>query len=105
LGEVQIDLVSGWKGYKNPWQGNLSDAIANALKKLHYVSADSISDLRIFVRIQKNRDKVLIETHPLWTANHPQYLEAVHQIQRQYSGYDIQQLNPFRAVRRPTDYI
>ena len=105
LGEVQIDLVSGWKGYKNPWQGNLSDAIANALKKLHYVSADSISDLRIFVRTQKNRDKVLIETHPLWTADHPQYLEAADQIHRLYPDYKIQQLNPFRAVRRPTDYV
>jgi DEAD/DEAH box helicase domain-containing protein len=104
-GESRIDLSSPWKGYENPWQGTLGNAIASALKKLHFVPSGSVSDLRVFIRTQQNRNKVLIETHPLWTLEHPQYVDAVRQIQRQYVGYEIQQLNPFRAVRRPTDYV
>jgi DEAD/DEAH box helicase domain-containing protein len=104
-GESLIDLSSPWKSYENPWQGTLGNAIASALKKLHFVPSGSVSDLRVFIRTQQNRNKVLIETHPLWTLEHPQYVDAVRQIQRQYVGYEIQRLNPFRAVRRPTDYV
>jgi DEAD/DEAH box helicase domain-containing protein len=104
-GESQIDLSSRWRSYKNPWQGALENVITSALKKLHFVLSGSVSDLRVFVRTQQKRNKVLIETHPLWTRDHPQYVDAVYQIQRQYVGYEIQQLNPFRAVRRPTDYV
>jgi hypothetical protein len=104
-GESRIDLSSPWRSYANPWQGILGNAIASALKKLHFVPSGSVSDLRVFIRTQQNRNKVLIETHPLWTLEHPQYVDAVRQIQRQYVGYEIQQLNPFRAVRRPTDYV
>lgn len=104
-GDPEIDLVSPWKGHPNPWQSQLNTAIANALKKLHFAPSGSINDLRIFVRTQNTRNKVLVETHPLWTENHPLYLETVQQIYHQYPGYEVTRLNPFRAVRRPSDYV
>lgn len=104
-GETQIELISSWRTNENPWQGKLSNSIANALKKLHFAPDGSISNLRIFVRTQAARNKVLVETHPLWTATHHQYLDVLQQIQRRYPNYEIQQMNPFRVVRRPTDYV
>lgn len=104
-GEMHIDLISKWANHLNPWQSILRDAIPAAMRKLHFSSRETLSDLRVFIRDLPNRNKVLIETHPLWTDEHPVYLAAFEQVRRQYPNHEIVRMNPFRAVRRPSDYV
>lgn len=104
-GESQVDLISPWNGYKNPWQSKLANSTATALRKLHYTLEDPINNLRIFVKSLKTPQKVLVETHPLWSTAHPEFLDAVQQAQRMYPGFEILPMNPFRAIRRITDYV
>jgi len=104
-GETSIDLTSDWKNHPNPWQTILRDAIPSAMRKLHFSSIETINGLRVFIRNQNNRNKALIETHPLWRDGHPVYIAASQQIQRQYPDHEIARMNPFRVVRRPSDYV
>ena len=58
------------------------------------------------VRVFKNnRSKILVEIHPLWQSDHPLYLETKQRLKAENFGCDIQPMNPFRAIRRPTDYV
>lgn len=104
-GEVAIDLLSNWKGVPNPWKSGLRDSVLAAMEKLHFSSIDMINDLRVFVRTQNNRNKVLIETHPLWRDENPIYIKTYQQIRRLYPNHEIVHMNPFRAIRRPSDYV
>ena len=104
-GETQVDLVSNWKRHPNPWLSITQDAIPAALRKLHFGSIEVFSSLRVFVRTQNNRNKVLIETHPLWRDEHPVLLDVRQQVQQKYPDHEIERMNPFRAIRRPSDYV
>lgn len=104
-GETHVDLISNWKNHQNPWQSTLRDAIPAAMRKLHFNSSETINGLRVFSRNQNNRNKVLIETHPLWRDVHPGYVAVFEQVRRQYPNHEIVRMNPFRAVRRPSDYV
>jgi DEAD/DEAH box helicase domain-containing protein len=104
-GETRIDLITSWKDHPNPWQSTLRDAIPAAMRKLHFSSDETINGLRVFSRNLNNRNKVLIETHPLWHDEHPGYLAVFEQVRRQYPNHEIVRMNPFRAVRRPSDYV
>lgn len=100
-GETHIDLVSPWEDYTNPWQ-HTQEAIASALRKLSFAHHSTHNNLRIFRH--KNRGKILIETHPLWTGQHPDYIDTHNTLKVDYPNDDIEQINPFRAIRRPSDY-
>lgn len=104
-GETQVDLVSGWNESKNPWLSVTKGAIPAALRKLGFGSLEVFNTLRVFIRTQGNRKKVLIETHPLWHDEHPVFLETQQQVLKQYQNYEIERMNPFRAIRRPSDYV
>jgi len=104
-GEVQIDLMSDWKTSPNPWKSNLQEAVQAAIVKLHFNSVEQINDLRVFVRTQKNRNKVLIETHPLWRDENSTYIKTYQQVRNLYPNHEIVRMNPFRAIRRPSDYV
>ena len=104
-GEGNIDLVSNWNGNLNPWKANISDSVEAAVKKLHFEYLATINGLRVFVRTQNNRNKVLIETHPLWRDTNPVYLTTNQEIRKEYPNHEIIRMNPFRAIRRPSDYV
>lgn len=104
-GEIHVDLITSRKNHPNPWQSTLRDAIPAAMRKLHFSSGETVGGLRVFIRNLPNRNKVLIETHPLWRDEHPVYLAAFEQVRRQYPNHEIVRMNPFRAVRRPSDYV
>lgn len=104
-GETRIDLTTDWFEHSNPWSSITQDAIPAALKKLHFSPPETYNNLRVFIRTQNNRDKILIERHPLWRDEHPEYIEAYRMVQRQYPNHEIEPMNPYRAIRRPSDYV
>lgn len=69
------------------------------------MSRETLSDLSVFIRDLPNRNKVLIETHPIWNDEHPIYLTVFEQVRRQYPKNEIVRMNPFRTVRCPSDYV
>ncbi len=104
-GETNIDLTSDWQGGENYWKSVTLKGIPETMRKLHFTSIEEMNGLRLFVRHQKNRLKVLIETHPLWTTEHPILAQTWNQVQSKYGGYEITLMNPFRTIRRPSDYV
>lgn len=98
-----VDLVTNWGQYENPWQRMLRGPIPAAMRRLHFNQLDPGTELRVYMK--NNRNKILIETHPLWSDNHPIYQATLEQIQQQYPNHEIHRMNPFRAVRRPSDYV
>jgi len=103
-----IDLVSSWGGHVNPWtlllQGPESPVPAT-MQRLGYGQPIQFAGLRGYVHISQQRKQILIERHPLWTDEHPDYLAAVSAAKQQHPGYSIRPMNPFRALRRPADYV
>jgi DEAD/DEAH box helicase domain-containing protein len=104
-GKTVVNLSAPWNTRPNAWKSILENSIPSALRKLHFSASDEINGLRVFIRTQNIRNKVLIETHPLWRDEHPIYLATLQQVRRQYPNYEIVRMNPFRAVRRPSDYV
>jgi DEAD/DEAH box helicase domain-containing protein len=104
-GVTSVDLTSDWGDRPNPWQTILANTIPAALRKLQFSKQDTINGLRVFIRQQPNRNKVLVETHPLWREEHPRYLSVVQHLKGTYPDFEIVRMNPFRAIRRPSDYV
>lgn len=108
LGITTVDLVTPWwTGGRNPWQWTLSESgtIPTTLKKLRYSSPESFGDLRGFVKHDEDHPKILIEVHPLWTDQHPVYVEAKREASNRFPAHEVMMMNPFKAIRRPSDYI
>lgn len=103
-----IDLVSSWGGYVNPWTTLLqgSDApVPATMQRLGYGQPVQFAGLRGYVHISQQRKQILIERHPLWTDEHPDYRAAFSAAKKQYPGHSVRPMNPFRALRRPADYV
>ena len=100
-GETEVDLSSDWGGRRNPWQSTIG-TIPAAMENLRFREIESGTAMRVF---KNNRSKILVEIHPLWQSDHPLYLETKQRLKAENFGCDIQPMNPFRAIRRPTDYV
>jgi hypothetical protein len=104
-GDNRIDLVTDWTGKGNPWQWTLteSNAIPTMLERLGYDHPVSFGDIRGYVH-QRYR-KVKLEIHPLWQVDHSRLIEILEIVGDYYTDYEIDLMNPFHAIRRPSDYI
>ena len=95
-----IDLNSPWdvllRGDEAP--------VPATMKRLGYEEID-LADLRGYVKQTQRQKQIWIECHPLWTKEHLSYCAAVEDAKRQYPGYPVGAMNPFRALRRPADYV
>jgi len=103
-----IDLGSAWGQHDNPWAillHGVNAPVPATMQRLGYGAPVSFADLRGYVHQSSQRQQILIERHPLWTDEHLGYCAAVSMAQQQYPRYAIRPLNPFRALRRPADYI
>ena len=105
---VAIDLFSQVGGQENPWRNLVDPAqgvIAATMLRLQYEQAGPIRGLNCYV--QHNRRRIYIEAHPLWTATHPTYRNAINDAMQQFPGYTMGDLilNPFRLLRRPAHYV
>jgi hypothetical protein len=105
---ARIDLVSSWGEHVNPWTTLLqgSDApIPATMQRLGYGQPVQFAGLRGYVHTSQQRKQILIERHPLWTDEHPDYQAAFSSAKKQYPGHSIRSMNPFRTLRRPADYV
>ncbi|MBD2413811.1 DEAD/DEAH box helicase [Nostoc calcicola FACHB-389] len=101
-----IDLESSWNGCLNPWKNLILGTkapIPATLARLGYTSQVQFGSLRGYIRSGKLA-KVLILRHPLWTDEHPEWIEVEEMAKQQYTGYDVISGNPFKILRRPADY-
>ena len=104
-----IDLDSRWGENENPWSVLLqtdNDPVPAIMKRIGYGQRTQFAGLHGYVHRSSDRRKILIERHPLWTDEHPIYREA-YAVAHQEHPYcsSIQPMNPFRALRRPADYV
>ena len=103
-----IDLVSPWGNHENPWcvllQGDDAPVPAT-MQRIGYRPPVQFADLQGYVHRSPQRQQILIECHPLWTDAHPVYRAAITAAQQQYPHHSIHSINPFRALRRPADYV
>ena len=105
---AMVDLVSAVGGQANPWHNlvnPVSGSVAMTLQRLRYEQVPPINGLNCY--IQRNRRRIYIEAHPLWTESHSVYTSAMNEAQRQFPSYTMgeRMLNPFRLLRRPADYV
>jgi len=103
-----IDLTSPWSTTTNPWTTIVSATSASApatLQRLGYSAPVQFGSLRGYVHQNPTRRTVLIERHPLWNDQHPDWSTAYADATAKHPGCKIQDLNPFRLLRRPADYV
>jgi DEAD/DEAH box helicase domain-containing protein len=101
-----IDLTSQWGTTTNPWTMIVSAANASApatLQRLGYGAPVQFGILRGY--INPTRKTLLVERHPLWQDEHPEWIAAQADARAKHPGYDPQPMNPFRLLRRPADYV
>lgn len=103
-----VDLNTNWEEHANPWftivDGDRS-RISSTLARIGYSNAESFGTLRGYVHVNQARKKIVIERHPLWQDDHPEWLVAQREAIQRYPGHIIHSANPFRIIRRPADSI
>lgn len=98
-----VDLSTPWGSTPNPWEALTSTTVPAIMQRLGYGSAETFGVLSGFVHT--NKGIVAIQRHPLWRDQHPEWRQAVQDAQTKYPKARIIPLNPFRALRRPADYV
>ncbi|WP_206536255.1 helicase-related protein [Cyanobacterium aponinum] len=100
------DLQTPWGNQPNPWSRLIQDhnaPIPATLKALKY--DDSPLQFGSLIGFVNQRKQILILRHPLWTDDHPEWINASLIALSQYSGYNIIAGNPFILLRRPAEYV
>jgi hypothetical protein len=103
---VPVDLYSRWGDQVNPWNQLVSGyqaKIPALMKQLGYEVSETFGSLQGYIYPAKR--KIWIERHPLWQDDHPEWLDAKAAANSRYVGYQIRSMNPFRALRRPAEYV
>ncbi|MHB8576705.1 MAG: helicase C-terminal domain-containing protein, partial [Dehalococcoidia bacterium] len=103
--DAAIDLDTSWKSQPNPWQRLVAGPgapVPAALSHLGYAPFEPLGPLRGYLHAGHRR--VLIERHPLWQDDHPEWLTAVEAVRSRYPGLEPRPLNPFRMLRRPAEF-
>ena len=102
-----VDLTSPWTGLdNNPWERLCADnngPIHSTLVSLGYQGPKRLADLIGYGHVSQNWVKII--RHPLWTDNHPIYQKARAEAARQFPDHGISAINPFEAIRRPSDAL
>lgn len=73
------------------------------MKRLAFGDPVQFGSLRGY--IHGTRKEIRIERHPLWQNNHPEWEAAREEAKAQHPGYEVKDMNPFRLLRRPADYV
>jgi DEAD/DEAH box helicase domain-containing protein len=104
--DATVDLSTPWGSTPNLWTTLTSAAHATVpatMLRLGYVAPELFGTLRGFAHLTKGI--VAIQRHPLWHDQHPEWQQAVQAAQVIYPKARIAPMNPFRALRRPADYL
>jgi DEAD/DEAH box helicase domain-containing protein len=104
-GDFTVDLKSDWGSQSNPWQRLVEVTIPPVLRKLGYADRQQFGSLWGYTKNTQHHARTLIETHPLWMADHPEVLDAIEKAKKLKPENEVRPLNPFRVLRRPGEYI
>jgi hypothetical protein len=102
------DLSSPWNSDANPWATIVSGTDASipaTMKRLGYSAPVSFAGLPGYIKSNGRNKIIRIACHPLWQSNHMEWLAAQTDAKAQHPGSEVQQMNPFRLLRRPADYL
>jgi DEAD/DEAH box helicase domain-containing protein len=100
-----VDLVTPWGSTPNPWTTLASASqttVSATMLRLGYGSPEAFGALQGFLHPTKG---IAIQRHPLWNDQHPEWQRSVQAAQAKYPKARIVPMNPFRALRRPADYV
>ncbi len=99
-----IDLVTLWDERENPWYIMLQ-SVAATMQRLGFQKPEKVNQLNFYVHKNPRRKLIRIERHPLWTDEHPNYVAVEAALKEQYPHHNIKPMNPFMALRRPSEYV
>jgi DEAD/DEAH box helicase domain-containing protein len=102
-----VDLITSWDSLTNPWAlltSGVNAPVPGIMKRLLYSDPVQFGNLRGYIHQPAKRKEILIERHPLWQDDHPGWLVAKADAEARYPDYTIHAMNPFIALRRPSDY-
>jgi DEAD/DEAH box helicase domain-containing protein len=104
---AEVDLITSWDSLTNSWASLTSGAnapVPGIMKRLLFEDPVQFGSLHGYIHQLTKRKQILIERHPLWQDDHPGWILAKSDAEARYPGYTIQDMNPFIALRRPSDY-
>ncbi|MDW8243293.1 MAG: hypothetical protein RMJ88_08785 [Thermogemmata sp.] len=105
---ASVDLTTPWySATANPWNRLITDIeapVCRLLQHMGYGPPQTFGSLRGYVHLNQQYRIILIETHPLWTDQHPTFVVSRDIALQQYPDFTIRALNPFLMIRRPAEY-
>ena len=105
-GNDNLDLVSNWGSFENPWlrlYHGPTKPISASLEQLGFLDAGLIGGLPAYVSEHRRQLRLLV--HPLWADSHPDIIVARTAVTQSHPGYNVKLMNPFHALRRVIDYL
>ena len=104
--EAVVDLETPWVPRDNPWKllcSGESSPVSIMLENLGYTGESEFAGLQTFRHDPLGR--VSIVRHPLWTDDHPVYLEARAEARRTFRNCVVDAVNPFEIIRHPASVL
>lgn len=105
-GSTAIDLSTPWGNHENPWARLFfgeKPIVRSILSQLGYEEVRSSNGLPAYINRQTMR--LFVASHPLWDVTHPMLGNTIAEMESAYPNMNIQAINPFKLVRRPTEYL
>ncbi|WP_158593393.1 DEAD/DEAH box helicase [Nitrosovibrio sp. Nv6] len=105
-GSTTVDLSTPWGNHENPWARFFFGGrpiVRSILSQLGYEELLSSIGLPVYVNQQTMR--LFIASHPLWDVTHPMLRNAFAEMDASYPNMNIKAINPFKLIRRPTEYL
>lgn len=101
-----VDIHSDWQGIRNPWRllvEGPNAPVPRTMSQLGFKNVEIFNNLTGLVHLKGK--SILIICHPLWTDDNHMWRIARAAAEHKYPGFIVHMMNPFRALRRPTDYL
>ncbi|MGF1574395.1 MAG: DEAD/DEAH box helicase [Cyanophyceae cyanobacterium] len=102
-----LDLYTPWGSQPNPWQRLIQRShahIPTLMAQLGYTTEVQLGSLIGYVKQGKSK-KIRIFRHPLWTDEHPTWIQSKTHTENTYPGYKIDSVDPFLGLRKPGDLV
>ena len=99
-------METPWVPRDNPWKllcSGESSPVSIMLENLGYTGESEFAGLQTFRHDPLGR--VSIVRHPLWTDDHPVYLEARAEARRTFRNCVVDAVNPFEIIRHPASVL
>jgi hypothetical protein len=102
--DISLIRAAGTPGI---WDDLVSPAgqAQSLLSQLGYMPPETFGKLRGFKHTLPDWNILLLERHPLWTNDHPSWIEASKLAAERHPRVDIKPVDPFLLVRRPGDFL